>query len=65
MKNTSESFLIPPAKSILDVRIYVGKDPLHDCNGGEYGICQVSVFEGMTDHRDYILPGNPYTRLVA
>ena len=29
--------------------------PLHDCQRGDCGICQVSVIEGTPDHRDYIL----------
>lgn len=55
LKSTGESFLIPSDKSILDVLIDAGKDPLHDCKRGDCGICQVSVLEGAPDHRDYIL----------
>ena len=55
LKSSGESFLIPPDKSILDVLIDAGKDPLHDCKRGDCGICQVDVIEGVPDHRDYIL----------
>jgi vanillate O-demethylase ferredoxin subunit len=55
LKSSGESFLIPPDKSILDVLIEAGKDPLHDCKRGDCGICQVQVVEGVPDHRDYIL----------
>ncbi|HVV63069.1 MAG TPA: PDR/VanB family oxidoreductase [Pseudolabrys sp.] len=55
LKSSSESFLIPAGKSILDVLIEAGKDPLHDCKRGDCGICQVQVLEGVPDHRDYIL----------
>lgn len=55
LKSSGESFLIPPGKTILDVLIEAGKDPLHDCKRGDCGICQVQVLEGVPDHRDYIL----------
>ncbi len=55
LKSSGESFLIPPDKTILDVLIDAGKDPLHDCKRGDCGICQVDVVEGVPDHRDYIL----------
>jgi ferredoxin-NADP reductase len=55
LKSNGETFLIPPDKSILDVLIEAGKDPLHDCKRGDCGICQVTVLEGEPDHRDYIL----------
>jgi vanillate O-demethylase ferredoxin subunit len=55
LKSSGESFLIPADKSILDVLIDAGKDPLHDCKRGDCGICQVEVLEGVPDHRDYIL----------
>ena len=55
LKSSGESFLIPADKSILDVLIEAGQDPLFDCKRGDCGICQVSVVEGIPDHRDYIL----------
>jgi len=32
-----------------------GCDPLYDCKRGECGVCQVTVLEGVPDHRDYYL----------
>ena len=55
MKTSGESFHIPAGKSILDVLIEAGKDPMHDCKRGDCGICQVGVIEGVPDHRDFIL----------
>jgi ferredoxin-NADP reductase len=55
LKSTGESFYIPAGRSILDVLIEAGKDPIHDCKRGECGICQVGVIEGVPDHRDFIL----------
>lgn len=55
LKSSGESFPIPADKSILDVLIEAGKDPLYDCKRGDCGICQVDVLEGVPDHRDYIL----------
>jgi ferredoxin len=55
LKSTGESFHIPVGKSILDVLIEAGKDPLYDCKRGECGICQVGVIDGVPDHRDFIL----------
>ena len=46
---------VPADKTILDVLIEAGDDPLHDCKRGDCGICQVGVIEGVPDHRDYIL----------
>lgn len=55
LNNSGKTFLIPPDKTILAVLIEAGVDPLHDCQRGDCGICQVSVIEGTPDHRDYIL----------
>lgn len=55
LKSTGESFQIPAGKSILDVLIDAGKDPMHDCKRGDCGICQVGVVEGVPDHHDFIL----------
>jgi ferredoxin-NADP reductase len=55
LKSSGESFHIPAGKSILDVLIEAGKDPMHDCKRGDCGICQVGVVEGVPDHRDFIL----------
>lgn len=55
LRSTGESFPVPAGRSILDVLIAAGKDPLHDCKRGDCGICQVGVIEGIPDHRDFIL----------
>jgi ferredoxin-NADP reductase len=55
LNSSGKSFLIPADKTILSVLIEAGEDPLHDCQRGDCGICQVNVIEGTPDHRDYIL----------
>lgn len=55
VKSSGQSFQVPPGKTILDVLIEAGLDPLHDCKRGECGVCQVGVIEGVPDHRDFIL----------
>jgi ferredoxin-NADP reductase len=55
LNNSGKTFQIPPDKTILAVLLEAGEDPLHDCQRGDCGICQVSVIEGTPDHRDYIL----------
>jgi vanillate O-demethylase ferredoxin subunit len=55
LSSSGRSFTIPPDKSILDVLIDAGIDPMFDCKRGDCGICQTRVLEGMPDHRDYIL----------
>jgi vanillate O-demethylase ferredoxin subunit len=55
LNSSGKAFTIPPDKTILDVLIEAGEDPMHDCRRGDCGICQVAVLEGEPDHRDYIL----------
>jgi ferredoxin len=55
LKRSGLTFVVPPDKSILQVLIDEGIDPLYDCQRGECGICQVVVLEGVPDHRDHIL----------
>ena len=55
IKSTGQSFKVPSDKSILDVLIDAGIDPLFDCKKGECGVCGVGVLEGIPDHRDSIL----------
>jgi ferredoxin-NADP reductase len=55
LSSSGRSFTIPPDKSILDVLIEAGVDPMFDCRRGDCGICQATVLEGVPDHRDYIL----------
>jgi vanillate O-demethylase ferredoxin subunit len=55
LKSSGKSFQIPGDRSILDVLIEAGVDPIHDCKRGECGVCQVGVVEGVPDHKDHIL----------
>jgi ferredoxin-NADP reductase len=55
LKSNGRVYEIPAGKTILDVLIDAGEDPMHDCKRGDCGICQTAVIEGIPDHRDYIL----------
>jgi ferredoxin-NADP reductase len=55
LSSSGRAFTIPSDKSILDVLIEAGVDPMFDCKRGDCGICQTTVLEGVPDHRDYIL----------
>ena len=55
LQRSGLTFTVPPEKSILQVLIEEGIDPMYDCQRGECGICQVAVLEGEVDHRDHIL----------
>ncbi len=55
VKSTGAVVKVPPDKSILAALLDAGVDPLHDCDKGECGVCQVGVIEGVPDHRDSIL----------
>ncbi|MGL4280661.1 MAG: flavin reductase family protein, partial [Albidovulum sp.] len=55
IKSTGAVFRVPKDKSIIDVLVDAGVDPLFDCNKGECGVCQCGVIAGVPDHRDSIL----------
>ena len=55
LKSSGKIFNVPQDKSILEVLIAAGEDPLHDCGRGECGVCQTGVVAGVPDHRDSIL----------
>ena len=55
LKGSGRVYEIPAGKTILDVLLEAGEDPMHDCKRGDCGICQTTVIEGIPDHRDYIL----------
>jgi ferredoxin-NADP reductase len=55
LKRSGKTFTVPPDKTILDVLIAAGEDPLHDCKRGDCGVCTVGVIEGIPDHKDSIL----------
>ncbi|WP_407147087.1 PDR/VanB family oxidoreductase [Bradyrhizobium sp. ORS 86] len=55
LRSSGRVYEIPAGKTILDVLLEAGEDPIHDCKRGDCGICQTAVIEGIPDHRDYIL----------
>jgi ferredoxin-NADP reductase len=55
LKSSGRIYEIPCGKTILDVLLEAGEEPLHDCRRGDCGICQVAVLDGVPDHRDFIL----------
>ncbi len=55
LERSKRTLAIPADKSILDVLIAEGLDPMYDCTRGECGCCITEVLEGEPDHRDYIL----------
>lgn len=55
LRRSGQSFYVPPDKSILEVLVEAGLDPLYDCARGECGTCQVHVLEGVPDHHDTYL----------
>ncbi|OCW58004.1 ferredoxin [Hoeflea olei] len=55
IKSTGQVFVVPPAKSIIDVLEEGGVDLVYDCRRGDCGICQTEVIAGVPDHRDVVL----------
>ena len=55
LAKSGQTLHVPADKSILDVLIDAGCDPMFDCKRGECGVCAVDVMEGEPDHRDYVL----------
>lgn len=55
LASTGQVLQVPADKTVLDVLIEAGLDPLYDCNRGECGVCATGVLSGDIDHRDYIL----------
>lgn len=55
LAQSGRTFTVPADKSVLDVLIANGLDPMFDCQRGECGVCAVAVLEGAIDHRDYVL----------
>lgn len=52
---SGKTLTVPPDRSLLDVLIAAGLDPLYDCRQGDCGVCAVDVVEGVPDHRDHNL----------
>lgn len=61
IKSSGATYHVPPDKSILSVLIDAGLDPMHDCQKGECGVCQVTVLDGVPDHRDTVLSDSDRT----
>lgn len=55
LASSERKLRIPVDKSILDVLIEEGCDPMFDCKRGECGVCSTPVISGEVDHRDYVL----------
>ena len=55
LAQSGQRFEVPTDRSILDVLIDAGCDPMFDCKRGECGVCAMPVIEGEIDHRDYVL----------
>lgn len=50
-----QTLRVPADKTILDVMIEAGLDPLYDCRRGDCGVCTAKVISGKPDHRDICL----------
>ncbi len=55
LQSTGQRLHIPADRTILDVLIEAGADPMYDCRRGDCGICATPVLEGTPDHRDVTL----------
>lgn len=55
LARTGRSFSVPPGKSILDTLLEADLEVEHSCLEGMCGTCEVSVIEGIPDHRDSVL----------
>lgn len=55
LKRSNMMLIVPHDKTILDVMIDAGLDPLYDCRRGDCGVCTTRVIEGVPDHRDICL----------
>ena len=60
LKRSNLTFVVPPDKSILQVLIEEGIDPLYDCQRGECGICQVAVLEDGLRYIEQRLVGDSF-----
>jgi vanillate O-demethylase ferredoxin subunit len=46
---------VPVGKSVLDVMLEAGLDPMFDCRRGDCGVCVAQILGGDADHRDICL----------
>ncbi|AME28415.1 MULTISPECIES: PDR/VanB family oxidoreductase [Burkholderiaceae] len=55
LRASNVTLSVPANKSILDVMMEAGLDPLFDCRRGDCGVCTTQIVEGEADHRDICL----------
>lgn len=55
LARSGASYYVPAGKTVLDVLIEEGHQPLYSCQEGICGTCEVPVLEGEPDHRDLVL----------
>lgn len=55
LKNSGVTLFVPVGKSLLDVMLESGLDPMFDCRRGDCGVCVTQVLEGDAEHRDICL----------
>lgn len=55
LARSGASYYVPAGKTILDVLIDEGYQPLYSCQEGICGTCEVPVLDGEPDHRDLVL----------
>jgi vanillate O-demethylase ferredoxin subunit len=55
LKASGLTLSVPAGKTILDVMIDAGLDPLFDCRRGDCGVCTTRVLDGTPEHRDICL----------
>ncbi|CAE6723697.1 PDR/VanB family oxidoreductase [Paraburkholderia nemoris] len=55
LKASKLTLSVPPDKTILDVMIDAGLDPLFDCRRGDCGVCTAQIVDGEPEHRDICL----------
>ncbi|MFM0205382.1 PDR/VanB family oxidoreductase [Paraburkholderia fungorum] len=62
LKASGLTLPVPAGKTILDVMIDAGLDPLFDCRRGDCGVCTTQVLDGTPDHRDICLSSDDRAR---
>ncbi|SMG11768.1 PDR/VanB family oxidoreductase [Paraburkholderia susongensis] len=62
LKASDMTLTVPADKTILDVMIDAGLDPLFDCRRGDCGVCTTQVIDGTPDHRDICLSSQDRAR---
>jgi ferredoxin-NADP reductase len=62
LKTSNVTLTVPADKTILDVMIEAGLDPLFDCRRGDCGVCTTQVIDGEAEHRDICLSASDRER---